>query len=99
MAEKANGTMAQFWINQVGKYGLGTVLSIVLIYYVVIPLRDGHLMFLEKQVDASATMADTLGKQTTLIQSMNSLQQQQLTEQREATEALGRIEDAVRASH
>ena len=54
----------QFWISQIGKYGFGTVMSIAMIYYVVIPLRDGHLKFLEGQVDISTRMHDPLVKPT-----------------------------------
>ena len=55
-------------LEKISKYGLSTVLLFLIIYQVLIPMKDGHLLFLDRTATAIEAVARAMEKQSDMMQ-------------------------------
>ena len=79
------------WMRLLANYGLASFLLVLLLWYVVLPLKDGHLEFLKEQTAAFKQSVKIQEQQEELLRDNVRVQGEMLAEQQAQRATLERI--------
>ena len=83
------------WLKFAGQYGLASAGLALVFWYIVLPLKERHVKFLDKVEETNDRLAGTIDKQADILQGLQAGLNQLASNQKETSDEIKKLADIV----
>jgi len=83
------------WLKFAEQYGLASAGLALVFWYIVLPLKERHVKFLDKVEETNDRLAGTIDKQADILQGLQAGLNQLASNQKETSDEIKKLADIV----